>query len=167
MKNTQKIFSYWWVRFLVIISILISSYFLIKNIIILSLIILISSLLIESLRVDSSYKTLGFDFNKKVFYYISIAFLLNSFIFVSLTLLNQTLNGIPLFSVDDWISFYYLLDISVLIFFSAFFEEIVFRGIIYQSLIQGFGKYISTLVLSICFVVAHIAYNNNSMIFFL
>lgn len=162
---TQKILSYWGVRLIIFFSILLSAYYFIHNIIFLSIIILLASLLIESLRVNSSYKTFCLAFNKNTLIYTFSGLSYNLFIFLTLAIITQVLNGIPLFIPAESINFGYIFDICILIFFSALFEELVFRGIIYQALIQRFGKYASTLSLSLIFVFAHLVFNNKTFDF--
>lgn len=156
----QKIFSFWGVRIIFFLLILSVTFALSNNPFIQLVLILIISLLIESLRVKSSFKTFGFTFDRDTILFILIGFFYTLLFFTTITILSQGVNGINLFAMVDEFNPNYFLGILLLIFFSALFEELIFRGILYQALLQRFGKYSPTLILSIFFVLAHIIFNH-------
>lgn len=159
-NNIQKILSFWWVRiifFLAFLSIILS---ISKNLFALIILILLFSLLIESLRVKSSFKTFGFSFNRDTVYFTLVPFFYTLLFFTFITIFDQAINGLRLFSSVDKFNVDYFFDILILLFFLALFEELIFRGVIYQALLQRFGKYSPTLILSVLFVLAHILFNH-------
>lgn len=158
----QKIFSFWGVRIIFFLLILSVTFALSNNPFIQLVLILIISLLIESLRVKSSFKTFGFTFDRDTILFILIGFFYTLLFFTTITILSQGVNGINLFAMVDEFNPNYFLGILLLIFFSALFEELIFRGILYQALLQRFGKYSPTLILSIFFVLDHIIFNHIS-----
>jgi len=156
----QKILSFWWFRIILFLIFLTSIFYISKNIFTQIILLLGISLLIESFRAKSSFKTFGFNFERDSLRFFLSAFLYTLLFFIIITFFDQAVNGIELFSTVDKFNLNYFLDILVLIFFLALLEELIFRGIIYQALLQRFGKYSPTLILSILFVLAHIFFNN-------
>jgi len=160
----QKLLAQWWFRILIVIIALIlfsiPQYFIPSGLIIGSLLstllITIFSILVLAKRAGSDYKVFGLQLDK-----FAIIDFIKGFIIVILINLSFVLIGLLFGHTirlhENFINFDYkvLSFYSVLIFIMAFSEEIMFRGVIFQSIRERFGDIIAIVVLSIFFSLAH------------
>ena len=117
------------------------------------LIVLIPSFLIEGLRRNSKFIMFGLYFEKHCLRNLTkiIVISLSSFLFLItfLLILGAKVSFLRYFEMTS------ILLITAQLFLLAFHEEILFRGIIFQSLIERFGEVTSTITLSIVFTFVH------------
>ncbi|MCB0701700.1 MAG: CPBP family intramembrane glutamic endopeptidase [Candidatus Kapaibacterium sp.] len=167
----QKLLAHWWVRIIIAIiaSILLSlpllifpSGFLFTNILT-AIGLTVISISLLAFRAGSAFNAFGLQFDK----FAIIDFLKGFIIVISMNLIFIILGLISGyefrlsndFSLLDYKSF---LFISSYIFLMAYLEEIIFRGIVFQTLRERFGDFIAILLLSIFFSLAHYSNPNIS-----
>ena len=126
--------------------------------VIIALIILLSaiipSLLIESLRPNSKSYYIGFFYDifiRRNLFLITIILFLTFLFLCILLLISEAMPKIN--SSFDTIA---VIVLTIQIFIIAFYEEIIFRGIIFQSLIEKFGEILPTFLLSLVFTLFHL-----------
>jgi len=117
------------------------------------LIVLIPSLLIEGFRRNSKSILFGLYFDKHCLRNLTkiIVISVSTFLFliIFLMIFGAEVSFFRYFEMTS------LLLITAQLFLLAFHEEIFFRGIIFQSLIERFGEVASTVTLSIVFTFVH------------
>jgi membrane protease YdiL (CAAX protease family) len=126
--------------------------------------VLVASIIIESLRRDSHFHLFGIMLNPsshKEFFSGTFLAIFNM-LFVALVSLPFT-PTIELKYIFN--NAYYLFVISTFVF--AFFEELVFRGVLFQSFLEYFGKYITTILFSLAFALVHYYNTDFTVIFFI
>lgn len=123
--------------------------------------LIISSFIIENFRNHSNFQLFGFNIDKFALKHILIGFLM-PFIFFSLMLIIAFLLGYQIKIVES------KLDGLIFTFFSIFIlavnEELLFRGIIFQALIEKFNQTTVTIVASLIFALLHFFNPNLSYI---
>lgn len=172
----QKLLAHWWFRILVFLLVLVIIALinfilplgLLLNSLLFVVLVTFASILIQSLRAGSDYKSFGLQFDKFTFRDIAkglIIVLVINTIFIVLGIIF----GYNYSLIDNFDKFSYetLLYYCGYIFIMAFSEEILFRGIIFQSLRERFGNIISILIMSIFFSLAHFLNPNTSIFGFL
>lgn len=171
----EMILASWWKRILIfsglfVISYLLSdyafrmlikSYFLIyyyyDSSIAIFISLLISSVLIERFRSQNYYFTFGLTITRSTLREILFSFLLVSLPFAFLSVLLYLLNFNNFTSFEITRNFIYFTSF---IFLYALIEELIFRGIIFQALIDRFGIVFTAVFTSLIFSLFHI-YNGN------
>jgi membrane protease YdiL (CAAX protease family) len=109
--------------------------------------------LVESLRVNSSFTLFGIQFDKHI---------LNELKYATIGIAAVLLCFVGLFfgfgaSFDTVFVFHkYYLSTTIVIFCYAATEELIFRGILFQALVDKIGGIYSTLILSTLFALGHI-----------
>ncbi len=109
--------------------------------------------LFEKLRINSTWNLFGLPFDKSALRDISIAFL------GMITVLLIFTGLYKIFGATSEIVFNfhkYYLPTLLAIFCYAAIEEVVFRGIIFQALVDKIGGVYATLILSALFALVHI-----------
>lgn len=160
----QKLLAHWWFR--LIIAIIASILFLLPLSFIpvgslfssLLIVIVLSfiSITILALRAGSSFNAFGLQFDKYSIYdFVKGLFLVlaMNIIFIIIGLIM----GYEYNFHENYLTFDYktLAFYSYYIFLMAFMEEILFRGLIFQTIRERFGDIIAIIVLSIFFSLAH------------
>lgn len=170
--HLYRLVSIWWVRiiiWLILIFFLSLPVFLISNPILIALyiffVLLILSILIESLRAGGSIISLGFYFDKKTFYELILLVLITCGAFLIFFLVNYIVGG-KVISFER-IDFDYFTKITLLIFIYAASEELIFRGIVFQALIEKFNPMAVSIFISLIFAIAHYFNPNFSIIAFM
>lgn len=170
--HLYRLASIWWVRiiFWVILLIFLSlPVFLISNPILIASYILfalfISSILIESLRVGGSFITFGLYFDKKSLYDLLLLVAVTFGAFLIFFLVHYMVGG-KVISFEK-IDFDYFTKITLLIFIYAASEELIFRGIVFQALIEKFNPMAVSIFISLIFAIAHYFNPNFSTIAFI
>lgn len=127
-----------------------------------ALYILCVSFLIEGLRANSKITNIGFTLSTHSIYefiYGTLYALIPLLIIVCIAyLLGAT---VRIQENIDWASLYSTFGVML---FVAMFEEILFRGIIFQSLHERLGSITASLILSLFFGLAHLLNPNISLL---
>ena len=116
--------------------------------------VLISSFLIEKIRPNSDIRYLGFfydNFIRKNFVFVVIISLVTFFLIALIILVS---GSSPATNPD--FNLFAAIVLSIQIFIMAFYEEIIFRGVIFQSMIERFGEILPTIILSLIFALFHL-----------
>ena len=171
MTLLTKILAQWYFRILIFILLCFAYYllavltspnsFLIQQEFIV-LYLLCCSFLIEGLRANGKISNVGFSFSKysvSEFFYGALYALIPLSIIVCFAYLFGA--SIRLQDSFDRSLFFHAVNVM---FFVALFEELVFRGIIFQSLSERLGSIAATLILSLLFGIAHLLNPNTSLI---
>lgn len=165
MNLIHRILSRWWARiaiFLVIetiIVLLFNLYYSIYFFYLLYLQVLLVSIVIESGRKKAKFWTIGIRFDKWMLKDIGISgFLLISFsLLVFLIAISFgakiSINTDSYHKIDSFT--FNILPIFMWIFIRALNEEFLFRGIIFQALLERYGGIISVFGFSIIFAGVH------------
>ncbi len=171
MDKMQRLLAIWWIRILstgaltgIFYLIYISVTGVNNSIIAYCLPIFLASVIVEHYRKNSIFYLFGIMINlstpKEFLFGLSLAMgnmiVLAIFAyFYSDTIITKLLIN------SDW----YLVFFTT--FFAAGFEEIVFRGVLFQSFNEYFGKYLSTIIFAFIFAIAHLQVDSVASIFFL
>lgn len=147
-----------------IVGILTSNHFEFNEIYLVLLSLLIATLFIETFRVSSNWKIIGIGFDKLTAKYWLLGFIFAFIPMVSFLMIR--LNSDFLFKDLVIPDIFNLLHFSLLIFFYAAFEEILFRGLIFQTLIEKFNSSVIAVILSLIFASAHILNSDSDFISF-
>ena len=164
----KKLLAHWWFRILVFIGLSIVlfaiQYFLhfgmFLNFIVLSVWITAISIIIYSLRAGSDYKAFGLQFDK-----FTLKDIGKGFIFVVLIEFLFILFGLIFgyeFKLVDNINYNSILFYTLFLFFGAYFEEVLFRGLIFQTIRERFGDIWAIVILSLLFSLVHASNPNVS-----
>lgn len=160
----QKLLAHWWFR--LIIAIIASILFilpleflpagLITSTLLLALGLTAISITILALRAGSSFNAFGLQFDK----FAAIDFIKGLLLVLAMNMifiLIGLLMGYEYHLHDNFKTLDYnvFLFYFYYIFLMAFLEEILFRGIIFQTIRERFGDIIAIVVLSIFFSLAH------------
>ncbi len=161
LPQLNRLASIWWLRiilWILLLPILTSPIFFITDIILISLyiffVLFFSSLFIELLRPGGSLITLGFHIDKNSLKYILFIFLFSLTPFLFILLLIFLNSGKIFFSHIENVN--YFINISILLFVFASAEELIFRGVIFQALIEKYNPYLITIIFSLVFSLSHI-----------
>lgn len=161
----QKLLSKWWFRIIVILIPIVLMYlfnslfpfgFLVSTIFF-CLLLTIISLLIQSSRAGSNFNFFGLQFDR-----FTIPDIIKGLLLVLLTNISFIIIGLIFGYSYNFHDNFYNYDYSTLAFYTlfifvmAFNEEIVFRGVLFQSLRERFGDVFSIIVMSIFFSVVHL-----------
>ena len=135
------------------------------NIHILLFLLFIATIIVESSRSNSKWYAVGLRFDKFAVKYIIIGLLLAlgsmaMFIPVKLSAGYEFI-GVTIPSVES------LFQFTSLIFCYSVFEELMFRGVIFQTLLEKFNETLVTLVFSLFFAILHIFNTSFDLISFL
>lgn len=160
----QKLLAHWWFR--LIIAIIASILFLLPQLLIpfglifstffLAVTLTIVSVSILAIRAGSSFNAFGLQLDKfaifDFFKGLLIVVVMNA-IFIIIGLLM----GYEYKIHDNYYTFDYktLLFYSFYIFLMAYLEEILFRGLLFQTIRERFGDIIAIILLSMFFSLAH------------
>ncbi|PKL79227.1 MAG: hypothetical protein CVV25_08645 [Ignavibacteriae bacterium HGW-Ignavibacteriae-4] len=163
----QKLLAHWWFR--LIIAIIASILFILPlkflpfgsiiSAILIAITLTFVSISILAIRAGSSFNAFGLQFDKfafiDIFKGLLIVIVMNA-IFILIGLLM----GYEYKIHENFYTFNYktFLFFSFYIFIMAYLEEILFRGILFQTIRERFGDIIAIALLSIFFSFAH--YNN-------
>jgi membrane protease YdiL (CAAX protease family) len=126
--------------------------------------LLLTTLFIENYRVNSNWKIVGIGFDKLTVKYWLLGFIF-ALIPMVLFLIIRLSSGF-VFKELVLPNIFYLLHFSFLIFLYAAFEEILFRGLIFQTLIEKFNRVFIAIILSLIFASAHILNHDSNLISF-
>lgn len=168
-SQIQKILAYQWLRIIIFIILTLAIYiplsfsgiFFYDGVSVLSA-YLISTLIIESLRIESRWFAFGIRIDKYFLYYLFIGFLfalapMLLFIIIKL-LIGYKISGL---GINDSSA---LIQTIILTLIFAFSEELFFRGIIFQSLLEKYNPNFVIIIFSSIFGLAHF-FNPNASIF--
>lgn len=162
-KDLQRIMLHWWAR-LAVFLLLFTAFGTIFSFIFpndelflygyLVAVFLFASLALEGMRLHNKPYLFGVMFN---------SFTLREWLF-GFAIAASNIGIILLFASMSYpgeISFEFEMDTRVQIFFvnvllAASFEELLFRGVIFQTFFERFGKYITVLIFSIIFASLHL-----------
>ncbi|MSP64242.1 MAG: CPBP family intramembrane metalloprotease [Ignavibacteria bacterium] len=122
-----------------------------------SVIVLIASVLILFIT-KKPFNELGLNISKVVLKYSLIGFTISLFvvtlIFLSEYYFQLTSSKLRILSLPEMVTFTFFM---VFIFLnSAFIEEMIFRGVVFQELILSSNKTIATIIFSFLFSIGHI-----------
>jgi len=151
--------SSWWKRTIAFAAIVLFFYLVLTHIfnsipeLQLSIVLLIASIVIERCRISKEFLSFGFQLNNKLLSGFLIG-LLWSLVSMSIFLLITLTGGIGIKSVTVSNTGYFTIT-SLLILVYAMNEEIVFRGVIFQSLISKFSPTAITIFVSFLFSSVH------------
>ncbi|MFA7325325.1 MAG: CPBP family intramembrane glutamic endopeptidase [Candidatus Kapaibacterium sp.] len=160
----QKLLAHWWFRLIIAIiaSILIFSLQIIFSFgsifltVFLAITLTVVSISILAMRAGSSFNAFGLQFDKfafiDIFKGLLIVIVMN-IIFILIGLLM----GYEYKIHENFYTYDYktLLFFSFYLFIMAYLEEILFRGILFQTIRERFGDIIAIVLLSIFFSFAH------------
>lgn len=167
----QKLLAHWWFRLTIaiiasIFFIFIQSFFafgFIFTTFFIAVILTVISISILALRAGSSFNAFGLQFDKFTLYdFVKgfIAVLAMNAVFVLLGLImGYEYNFHDNFSHFDYKT---LLFYTFYLFLMAYVEEILFRGLLFQTIRDRFGDIIAIVLLSIFFSLAHYSNPNIS-----
>lgn len=166
----QKLLAHWWIRLIIafiapilLLSplLLIPTGFLFSKLLF-AIILTIVSITILSFRVGSNYNAFGLQFDKYAIFDFFKGFLIvlcmNLFIILIGLLMGYEFRFHDNYYSLDFKSFIFSLSF---IFFMAYLEEIMFRGIVFQTIRERFGDVFAIVLLSLFFSLAH--YSNPSI----
>jgi membrane protease YdiL (CAAX protease family) len=171
MDLFKRISLIWWLRimFYIILSFLlylllieILPYELIYLQIHLAIALLIPVFFIESQRFKIYRTYFGLSISKKSIKNFLLGGLLALFVMMNLLILMYLFN--LKISINEGISFQKILYNLVLFFFIAFTEELIFRGVVFQTLLYKFNHNIVIILFSLFFSFLHIANPNSGFI---
>lgn len=169
----QKYLSFWWVRIIVFVFLTAMTTFVLlvsglpieENILVYGVLITVS-FLIEMLRQGGSPSTLGFHSGRFTIQEIlfGIAISLGSLCLIAIigVFLGATVGQK---SYNDGMSSFIVISLIIILFATG--EEFIFRGIIFQALIQRFNPTLITIVTSLLFASAHLFNPHISVIGFI
>ncbi|MFC2131839.1 lysostaphin resistance A-like protein [Bacteroidota bacterium] len=178
----EKILTSWWKRIIIFLLLLILIYIPISNIkdllyspsgfysfwfsdsLTLLFCCLIASAIIEGFRAERNFATFGILITKQIINDFIIAF---SVVIIPFALLAVLFNLLELNTITDYTSFSVFLWVAYQIFILVAFEELIFRGIIFQALLDRFGIIVTLLITSLFFAVVHFGNPNYTLIPFL
>ena len=158
----QKYLSYWWVRIIAFIFLsaittfvlLVSGLPVEENILVYGVLITIS-FLVESLRQGGSPSTLGFHSSRftiqEILFGIGISLGTLCLIAVIGILFGATVGQK---TYNEGLGSFLVISIIIILFATG--EEFIFRGIIFQALIERFNPTLITIITSILFASAHL-----------
>lgn len=160
----QKLLAQWWFRLsLAIIAsiffIFLQSFFsfgFIFTAFFIAVSLTIFSILVQALRAGSSFNAFGLQFDRFAFNDFIKGFLLvlaMNLIFILVGLLLGY--GFSLHENFNSLDYKTLLFYSFYIFLMAYIEEILFRGLVFQTIRERFGDIIAIIILSVFFSIAH------------
>lgn len=130
----------------------------------LMLTVLIPSVAIESARINSSPLLFGLKFSPRAFFDVFFGLGIALADIAVIAGIARCFTGEIKFSIPDG-NLLIMLAISTL--FLAVFEEILFRGVIFQAVQEKFGDILCVILMSAAFAFAHFFGGNMSGIFFL
>lgn len=120
-----------------------------------TLIMLIAGMIASEELRDGSYKTLGFSFD---------SYMLKESLFGLLMGIMPIILLISFFAMNAWIAFEWNEQFEIIallpIISFAIIEEMIFRGIIFQALVERFGMIKVSLLSAMLFSMAHLANPN-------
>ena len=173
MTYFHKLASMWWLRILTLLSVsavilgpirhllirqdysIISIYpVLLMESGIVCLTVLIISIIIESLRKEGKWFTVGLMPGKWMLEDIGLGLFINLGVFFIILFIALIFNTFS----SEFITFNsgYFVTVSLLLLIEAVFEELMFRGIIFQALLERFGIIVSVSLTSILFATGHL-----------
>lgn len=167
----QKILAQWYYRILILVILCVTYYLtavftslgsLLYNQETFTIYLLCGSFFIEGLRAKSTIFNIGLTLSKHAvfeFIYGSLYAVIPLVIIVCCAYLMGA--STRLHDSIDVSSLYSTFEVM---FFVALLEELLFRGIIFQSLHERFGPFAATLTLSLLFVIAHILNPNTTFL---
>lgn len=167
----QKLLAQWWFRIIIYLLVLIIiasiNYLLSLPDLISTLFFVVSitivSVLIQALRAGSDYKAFGLQLDRFTLPDIAKGLII-VLIINALFILIGLIFGYKYSLIDDFVNYNYntLLYYLGYLFLMAFSEEVIFRGIIFQSLRERFGNIISIVIMSLFFSLAHFMNPNST-----
>ncbi|MFN3194839.1 MAG: lysostaphin resistance A-like protein [Chlorobiota bacterium] len=161
----QKLLSKWWFRIIAILIPIVLMYLLnsifpfgiLANTLFFCFLITLVSVFIQYSRAGSNYNYFGLQLDRYTFPDLAkglLLVLISNAIFIIL--------GLVLGYEFEIHNNYYNLELDIVIFYLAFLflmafnEEIIFRGVIFQSLRERFGDISSIIIMSVLFSVVHL-----------
>ena len=159
-KNTRYIIQQWWVKIILFILVL---YFLDEivftnykntflNFTFFSFIsVLVSTFFITFIINKKDLLFFGIRWDKFSFKYICFGAVLPLFYFLVLFFIYLTIDELKInnFYFESFFKF------SLSLFFIATYEELIYRGIVFQLLIERFNPYLISIILSLIFALVH------------
>ncbi len=126
--------------------------------------LLIASSVVSKLSPNRSFLSFGLRIDKNMprDFILGLLWALVSMTIIGLIGLIFS-NHVTFFPLKDSVFF---MKISLLIFVISTGEELFFRGIIFQALIQRFSPYLVTLIVSLAFSLLHLFNGNSNIISF-
>jgi membrane protease YdiL (CAAX protease family) len=157
-KGVKKVLSFWWARIFIysmLCSLFFIGLFLIPDNIIVPPVIfvfltvlcfLIPGLLIEGLRAGGKAFTLGFRIDKNLIKEFLTSLIMCCLIFGSIIVISL-IGGADYYYNTGWEDFTaYLWNTIILLLFYALTEELIFRGLVFQTLSQRFNPDLITVL---------------------
>lgn len=165
MEILQQILARWWARILLFLSVGFVASIIFDSLYHIDIIfyasyffLIILTLIIESLRKGGKCWTVGLRIDKwatnDILHSVYMILGLITFIY----LISFFINGFSLSNIiihSGFYSFDFFLIITI--FIAAANEELLFRGIIFQALVDRFGFYLPTILMSLLFSLAHLS----------
>ncbi|MBM2814650.1 MAG: family intrarane metalloprotease [Ignavibacteria bacterium] len=166
----NKLLSYWWVRIIFFFGLnyFIYLFFQIFDLfnhspfLFLAITLILANIIIEMFRAGSKWYAFGFHFSKRFFsdFLIALTIVCSSFgIIIGISFVL----GCNLSFTYNYHNLSQSLEHYMDLFLLAASEELLFRGIIFQALIDRFNPYIMVFIFSFLFSVAHSNNPNFSM----
>ncbi|MFH1051744.1 MAG: type II CAAX endopeptidase family protein [bacterium] len=167
----EKILASWWKRILIYLGLVAVFYFPIDyicriyqsysdffyyyydNSVITFIALIFASVIIERLRSGKYFFTFGLQFTKETYKDIFLSFLL---VFIPFIITSGLLYLFKLNIFTDFVLTEGFIYFTIIIFFFSANEELFFRGIVFQSLIDKFGITITIICTSLIFATVHI-----------
>ncbi len=173
MKLLEEKLSIWWVRVIAYMLIAVVLYVILNSLVVdsnyfaltLCMIALLPNVIIEALRTTNKFYLFGIMVNSLTLKEILMGIVLALMNIIFVLLLAFAMNGNQLnynFFFDNSVLFL-LIDFLLL----ASFEEFLFRGEIFQSFYEKFGKIISVVIFSLLFSIVHFDHLLFNWIFFI
>lgn len=117
--------------------------------------LLIASITIDFLRAGNYFLLFGLKYTKYSFYEIALSFIFNLIFFLLIVLLIFLNNDLNL-KINNYLKSIMIIQFGIYLFIWAVVEEFIFRGILFQALIDKFGFYFSSFIISLIFSFFHI-----------
>lgn len=167
----QKLLSNIWLRILLFLVLFIlfyftlipiNDYFFLHDYYLNFIGILLATLIIDYFRVESKWFASGIKLD-----YLALNFIFKGFLYSLIPFLFFLL--FKIFILNEKVYFEFpatteILKYSTALLFLALSEELLFRGVIFQSLIEKFNPLIISIIISLVFSFLHLAnFNSNSL----
>ncbi len=114
--------------------------------------VLVPSIIIEGLRPHSKVFYIGFFTDKISVNNLLRIFYVSTGSFVFYVVLLIVFGAFPVVSFES----VGILSVIVILFLNSFAEELLFRGVIFQALIEGIGEIAAALIISLIFAALHL-----------
>lgn len=162
IKTIRNLFSLWWFRILffgISSLLLLPIVFLLEDLIYINLTILsilvFTNILTERFRINSKWYNIGLRLDRRMFSELFTGFVLVLFSFAALIIVSVAIGAGYSYAGFNG-TFGYFVSVIMIVFATAASEELIFRGVLFQALIERFGGVTSSILMSLAFSLAHI-----------